>query len=222
MRYSIAYIATLLLALVMTGTIVYLDQAKVLQIKTSFAELTPAVQKEVTCLADNILFEAGNEPEAGKIAVAIVTMNRVKSGNYASSVCGVVKQKTNGTCQFSWWCEDKPRNASITRKLTSGHQEMYNSIRDLAMFVYLNNDKVKDITNGATYYHADYVQPGWRHLKKTVKIGRHIFYKNGEVDEFNDAKTQSGTEARRSNTLIFSPNGRNHNEYLQTGYRMGI
>ena len=222
MRYSIAYIASALIALILTGGIIYLDQTKVLKINTSFNELTPSVQKEVTCLADNILFEAGNEPEDGKVAVALVTLNRVKSGNYADSVCGVVKQKTKGTCQFSWWCEDKPRTASITRKLTSGHQEMYNSIRDLAMFVYLNNDKVKDITNGATYYHADYVQPGWRHLKKTVKIGRHIFYKNGEVDEFNDAKTQSGTEARRSNTLIFSPNGGNHYDYLQTGYRMGI
>jgi spore germination cell wall hydrolase CwlJ-like protein len=33
-----------------------------------------------------------------------------------------------------------------------------------------------DITKGATYYHADYVNPQWK-LPKTTQIGRHIFYK---------------------------------------------
>ena len=221
MRYAkIASITSLLIALVLTTFAVVADHSKVFRVKATFNELTPAVQKEVTCLADNILFEAGYEPEEGQMAVALVTLNRVKSGNYADSVCGVVKQKTGSTCQFSWWCEDKPRNASITRKLTEAQRSVYNSIRDLAMFAYLNDGNIKDITHGATYYHADYVKPGWRHLQKTVKIGRHIFYKNGEVDEYNDAKTESGAKSGRQVPLIFSPNGRNHTEYLQTGYRV--
>lgn len=221
MRYAkITTLVTLLIAIVMTAAVVTLNHSDILKVKATFNQLTPAVQKEVTCLADNVLFEAGSEPEEGQIAVALVTMNRVKSGNYADSVCGVVKQKTNGTCQFSWWCEDKPRTTSITRNLTNAQSQMYNSIRDLAMFVYLNDDKLKDITHGATYYHADYVNPKWRHLKKTVKIGRHIFYTNGEVDNYYDEQTESGTQARQTRTLIFSPNGRNHDGYLQAGYRM--
>ena len=33
-------------------------------------------------------------------------------------------------------------------------------------------------TMGATHYHADYVQPSWAETKtKTMKVGRHIFYR---------------------------------------------
>lgn len=221
MRYAkITTLVTLIIAIIMTAAVATLNRSDVLKIKATFSQLTPAVQKEVTCLADNIMFEAGNEPEEGQIAVALVTMNRVKSGNYADSVCGVVKQKTGTTCQFSWWCEDKPRHTSITRNLTNAQAQMYNSIRDLAMFVYLNDERLKDITHGATYYHADYVNPKWRHLKKTVKIGRHIFYTNGEVDNYYDEQAESGTKARQTRTLIFSPNGRNLDGHLQASYRM--
>ena len=65
------------------------------------------VMREVDCLAKNIYFEAKGEPRAGKIAVAEVTMNRVKSKQFPRSVCAVVYQKTKGTCQFSWVCEGK-------------------------------------------------------------------------------------------------------------------
>ena len=44
--------------------------------------------------------------------------------------------------------------------------------------MYLNFDRMKDVTNGATYYHADYVNPGWTKLQKEKQIGRHIFYKS--------------------------------------------
>ena len=69
-------------------------------------EKQQAVMREVECLAQNIYFEAGAEPIAGKIAVATVTLNHVKQG-FAKTICGVVKQKRNGVCQFSWVCQDK-------------------------------------------------------------------------------------------------------------------
>ena len=35
-----------------------------------------------------------------------------------------------------------------------------------------------DITDGATFYHADYVTPSWAKSKiKTIEIGDHIFYR---------------------------------------------
>jgi len=35
-----------------------------------------------------------------------------------------------------------------------------------------------DITDGALYYHADYVRPRWaKHMERTSKIGEHIFYR---------------------------------------------
>ena len=48
--------------------------------------------RELECLTRNIYWEAANEPFEGKVGVAQVTMNRVESGRFASSVCAVVYQ----------------------------------------------------------------------------------------------------------------------------------
>jgi len=143
-------------------------------IKVAFTDLQPEARKQVNCLADNIYFEARSEPLAGQQAVALVTMNRVGSGVFPSTVCAVVKQKTDTVCQFSWWCEAKPKAQSIARQFD---QELYGPIRLVALDTYLNHDKIHDITKGSLFYHADYVSPGWHNLKVTVKIGQHIFYK---------------------------------------------
>ena len=219
---KIQIIIATIIAVLLTATVVTIDHRKLLPIKASFNQLTPATQKEVLCLADNILFEAGYEPRDGQLAVAVVTLNRLRSGNFADTICGVVKQRAGNTCQFSWWCEDKPRTTSITRNLTSAQQVVYNSILDMAVYAYLNSEILRDNTQGATYYHADYVNPNWKRLQKTVQIGRHIFYKNGEVDVKYDEKTESGTGARRSVPLVFLTNGRDYNGYLQANYRVGF
>jgi spore germination cell wall hydrolase CwlJ-like protein len=131
--------------------------------------LSKPLQKQIDCLAQNIYYEAGHESKEGQIAVAMVTLNRLSTGFYAHDICGVVKQKTNGTCQFSWVC--------VTGGLTNVHNLLYNDIRQLAVNVVMNYDVIRDNTHGATYYHADYVNPNWG-LPKTTQIGRHIFYKH--------------------------------------------
>lgn len=141
--------------------------------------LTQDARHEIACLAENIYFEAGHEPEQGQLAVAFVTMNRVNSGKFADSICGVVKQKIGNTCQFSWWCESKPYAMSTSNTLTKTNNSLYNRIVDLSVNFYLNHDQMKDPSRGALYYHADYVNPGWK-LPKNTQIGRHIFY--GERD----------------------------------------
>lgn len=52
----------------------------------------------VLCLAINIYHEARGEPVIDQIAVAAITMNRVKDRDYPDSVCEVVNQPY----QFSW------------------------------------------------------------------------------------------------------------------------
>ena len=69
--------------------------------------------KQVECLAKNIYFEARNQSEYGKFAVANVTMNRVKDPRFPNTICDVVFQgprvkKRVGGCQFSWYCDGKP------------------------------------------------------------------------------------------------------------------
>ena len=157
-----------------------------LPVNIPYKSLTHPVKKQVDCLAENIYFEARNESEQGKVAVAMVTLNRVASGNYAGDVCGVVYQKTKSVdnktvCQFSWTCQVK----EMSNRLTIRDTLLYNDIRELSVRVYMNYSKLDDVTNGATYYHADYVNPGWN-LPKTTKIGTHIFYKkHSDLNKLN-------------------------------------
>jgi N-acetylmuramoyl-L-alanine amidase len=68
--------------------------------KARFASLSEAVaaqgadaqDEHLRCLAGAIYFESKGEPLAGQLAVANVILNRMKSGRYPSTVCGVVKQ----------------------------------------------------------------------------------------------------------------------------------
>jgi len=125
---------------------------------------------EVTCLALNIYFEARSEPEAGKLAVGHVVMNRVASERFPSTVCDVVRQGgevRRHRCQFSWWCDgqsDTPRNRAEWRRSV-----------ELALEIFWGRSE--DPTGGALWYHADYVNPSWRaSFVEGPKIGRHIFY----------------------------------------------
>jgi spore germination cell wall hydrolase CwlJ-like protein len=140
------------------------------------------VNSEAFCLAQNIYFEAGNQPLAGKIGVALVTMNRVNSEQFPKTICEVVYEtkeyrtswKTGeqiprrGMCQFSWYCDgksDEPKDS----KTWIASQQLANQFLLTQPF---------DLTEGAMWYHADYIYPYWaQHLNETVHINAHIFYK---------------------------------------------
>lgn len=172
MRSRPILLSTLFSVLIVGFGMVNFNIDSLMPFKTTYYSLSRDVQRQVTCLAENIYFEAAHEPLDGKKAVAFVTLNRVRTGNYADSICEVVFQKTGGTCQFSWYCDRK----FTDRRLTIKETQLYNDIRELATHIVVNHDKLKDVTDGATYYHADYVNPGWK-LEKVNQIGRHIFYK---------------------------------------------
>lgn len=127
--------------------------------------------KELECLTRNIYWEAANEPFEGKVGVAQVTLNRMKSGKFADSVCGVVYQKNvfyeKVVCQFSWYCEGNHKTRAV-------HMPLWNESEEVAKKVLLEGFRLPSLTE-ALYYHADYVSPGWK-LPKIEKIGRHIFY----------------------------------------------
>ena len=129
------------------------------------------IMKEVDCLAQNIYYEAGSEPIEGKIAVAQVTLNRVNSGDYASTVCGVVKQKIKGTCQFSWVC--------LAKKAINTSSNAWKESKTIAENVLISHKKYGIISSGVVNYHASYVTPSWASDNTFVKqIGNHLFYKS--------------------------------------------
>ena len=152
---------------------------KPLLTRVGYNQLKSDDKKQVDCLADNIYFEARQEPVEGQMAVAFVTLNRVQSGKFPETVCGVVKQRDRKVCQFSWWCSNPTKNQAVHRKF--GDWDTYRQVRELATHVFVNYEKMPDVTNGALYYHAEYVPKralGVRNIKQTVQIGQHIFYRN--------------------------------------------
>jgi spore germination cell wall hydrolase CwlJ-like protein len=157
----------------------------------SYNDLTDFAKEEVKCMADNIFFESAFEPIDGRYAVAMVTMNRVTSRYYPDTVCGVVKQRIRNTCQFSWWCQERERTKAINSVLTSDNHKHYNIAMQIALEVYLNYGHIEDMTQGSLFYHADYVNPNWRNVTKTTKIGRHIFYVKNE--NFKKGDVRNGT-----------------------------
>ena len=129
------------------------------------------------CLALNIYFEARSEPIEGQIAIAEVTLNRVASANYPNDVCSVVLQENKDGCQFSWWCDGK-----------SDQPREHNSLRTskaLAELMLNEGHHITVIGNEATHYHSNDVHPYWANdLHKIRRIGKHIFYKKKDNDEW--------------------------------------
>ncbi|HXY58814.1 MAG TPA: cell wall hydrolase [Methylocystis sp.] len=129
------------------------------------------IDREKRCLAEAVYFEARSEPEAGQAAVAQVVLNRVSSGLYPDSICGVVYQNRHHyhACQFSFACEGKSLRITERDSWTTALR-----IADSVLQGRTYNSEV----GKATHYHANYVRPRWaRSLERTDKIGRHIFYK---------------------------------------------
>lgn len=132
----------------------------------------PAVSaKERQCLATAIYFEARGEPQRGQIAVAQVILNRVASGDYPDTICGVVyqNQSRRNRCQFSFACDGKPD--------TIKEKRAWAVAEEIAREVVIGDVGVAEIA-GATHYHASYVSPRWApRLKRLARIGHHIFYR---------------------------------------------
>jgi spore germination cell wall hydrolase CwlJ-like protein len=191
------YIHTLLLLLAIIAitffATTYPQNFKLFDIR--YSELTKEAKQQVECLAENIYYEAGYEPEDGKLAVALVTLNRTQDPRFPDSICSVVKQKTKSTCQFTWFCEAVKLNKNSI---------VYEKAMDVALFAYANYENIDDITKGALYYHADYVNPRWK-LQRTTIIGRHIFYKEG--GKHNDGKTKLVSKRGQFEALVLSLNG---------------
>jgi N-acetylmuramoyl-L-alanine amidase len=179
------FIAILSTSTLVTAAICFLESTQSNTTVITQTDLT-AVQsdtsskddKNVHCLALNIYHEARSDSKLGQEAVALVTMNRRESKRYPNTVCDVVYQSkldSNGNpikhkCQFSWFCDGKSDKTLNSDKWIEA--------LEVATYVYNGYGSIRDITDGALMYHADYVKPYWKkHYTKTSRIDSHIFYK---------------------------------------------
>lgn len=137
-----------------------------------FTEISPRSEQYGTalrCLTQAIYYEAANESEMGKRAVAQVVLNRLRHPAYPNSVCGVVYEGANApVCQFSFTCDGSLLRPPMARQ--------WQESRRVAQAA-LAGSVVPEV-GSATHYHADYVVPRWAFtLGKLDKIGTHIFYR---------------------------------------------
>ena len=128
------------------------------------AHLTSTAESaEERCLASAIYFEAKSESFEGQLAVAQVVLNRANSGRFASSICGVVLQRS----QFSF-----VRRGAIPS--VNNQERAWREAMGIARIA-----KAKLYSSrapGALYFHAARVAPNWK-LNRVASIGNHIFYK---------------------------------------------
>lgn len=157
--------------------------------------------KELACLARNIFFEAASEPEEGKVAVGLVTLNRTQDGRFRNTVCGVVDQSVTTMiarqstrevkttwgrtkqepvtvwskltiCQFSWRCMFVKNPKSEDERWQESQRIALELLSDSASY-----SDLRDKYANALYFHATGIRPAWARQKTHVsRVGGHHFY----------------------------------------------
>ncbi|MDB5696189.1 MAG: cell wall hydrolase [Sphingomonas bacterium] len=161
-----------------TTPAVLVDPVVAIAPRTSFASLAAAVaahsapgaaidesigDEHLRCLASAIYFESKGEPLHGQLAVAQVILNRTKSGRFASSVCGVIKQRG----QFGF-----VRGGAIPA--INATQAAYKTALGVAKVALTQTWQTEAAAN-ALYFNG--VRAGLPGLKRVATIGGHIFYR---------------------------------------------
>ena len=119
--------------------------------------------RELNCLAGAIYFEAKSESLSGQLAVGRVIVARAKSGRFPNSYCGVVFQPS----QFSF-----VRGGGMP-EIARGSRQWRNA---LAIAQIAHAGSWRSPVEGALYFHAARVSPGWR-LTRVARLENHVFYR---------------------------------------------
>jgi len=164
-------------------------------------------QSDLDCLARNIYYEAGSEPEEGKAAVGLVTINRSRSGEFPTSICGVVNQRTTFSVPHQVTKVHTITEGKIFKKTREIRETMTVwTSRAICQFSWrceharaIRKDDVRwdaslavanELLNGgyeeyrdkyrdALYFHERHIRPAWAKQKQLIeRIGGHIFYAN--------------------------------------------
>ena len=149
------------------------DRRKIVMVRNEIVQELPeaqpepettvqATEEEIDCLMSAAYHEARGEPLEGRVAVVEVVLARRESGRWPSNACSVIAQRS----QFSF--------------VRRGHipgvpQSSESTFRQLVIDVLTGRESSS--AKGATFFHATYVRPSWRHrLRHVSQIGRHMFY----------------------------------------------
>lgn len=128
------------------------------------AEAPELLDRDMRCLASAIYFEARGESTKGQLAVARVIIQRTKSGRFPTSYCGVVYQHA----QFSFVRGNRipviPTGSPAWRRAVS-----------VARIAHAGGEASP--VEGALFFHAARVSPGWGGLHRLAQVDNHVFYR---------------------------------------------
>jgi N-acetylmuramoyl-L-alanine amidase len=118
------------------------------------------VSADIKCLATAVYFEARSESLSGQLAVGRVIVNRARSGRFPGSYCGVVNQPS----QFSF---SRAQRGNLNARMWRNA---------IAIAQIADQGAWQSEAEGALYFHAARVSPGWR-LRRVAQIDNQIFYR---------------------------------------------
>ena len=120
--------------------------------------------KEYNLLLRIVEAEAGGEDTTGKMLVANVIMNRVKSGRFPDTITEVVYQKnSNGKAQFSPTVDGRLDSVTVSQATVDAVERVLSG---------------EDSSNGALYFRSVRSTGTWHDssLRRVLEHGNHIFY----------------------------------------------
>ena len=125
--------------------------------------------QDLDCLAEALYFEARGTTRDGERAVGEVILNRASDPGFPATVCGVIDQRWNGSCQFSYRCDAIPNDV---------YSEPASLAQSRSIALELLVARGEDITDGALFFHGARMAPGWfGTLSKRGQFGGNIFYR---------------------------------------------
>lgn len=129
----------------------------------SMSDIPAEIDEETRCLAGAVYFESKGETLNGQLAVAKVVIARRDSGRFASSLCGVVYQPS----QFSF-----VRGGRMPA-IPTASQDWKEAVAIAQIAI---KDSWDSPVEGALFFHARTVSPGWR-MQRLAAVDNHVFYR---------------------------------------------
>jgi N-acetylmuramoyl-L-alanine amidase len=127
------------------------------------AATSAEIDAELECMAKVVHHEAGNQSRKGQLAVAQLIMNRVESGRFAGTICGVANQRG----QFFRTDSYNPRRD------TDSWQNAVEVSREA------RDGRSDEVAPGALFFHAAYASGGsfFQSRQRVTTLGGNVFYR---------------------------------------------
>ena len=118
-------------------------------------------------MMNNIIITDSSLRDGNHSVKHTISLDSIKKYCKAADKAGI---PIKNMCQFSWFCDGKPETIS--------NRKLYEKSVEIAERVYYRSlSGERDPTEGALWYHAEYVTPYWaKTYTKQLQIGAHIFY----------------------------------------------